>query len=436
MSSNLVVIENQFKPLVPRMEAAIPAAANLPVKQVMQSILIACERNDKLLDCTPLSLHQCAFSACALGLLVDGVTGQGYMVPYKGQAQFQIGFKGYSTIAARSGFILGGGVVYEGDQADIMLGTGGHVRVPFKPENRRPGAKIVAAYATLESNRFPSLVDAMSVDEIEAIRRMSKATYADAPWNNHYAQMAIKTIKKRLAKSAPLDIMQLASAFEDATDQGHNAYIRPEDRALIIDQSEAGPVTPMQPAPTEAFTVRDTVKFEVIFGDGVVRDLGSLENWNSQIWARLQKVDDPAALKAFLDRNEAVFAKIAERHPRDVDRLRINVQERVQSLRAAASGQGQAQNAQGAGLAQENGPSDADIVYRLILSDGERTFESEGAYAVEYRKVVAELFSAGKSRELLAFDQANKPHIASIVGLADTVASINAEIRRPAGSLV
>lgn len=103
--------------------------------------------------------------------------------------------------------------------------------------------------------------------------------------------------------------------------------------------------------------------------------------------------------------------------------------------RAAASVQ---PNTDKPSTAPENGGnqhSDDDIVYRMLVDGAERTFESEGPYIMEYRRVVGDMYAAGKASELLRFDQANKPLVASIVGLAETVAAVNAEIRKPSGEL-
>lgn len=73
--------------------------------------------------------------------------------------------------------------------------------------------------------------------------------------------------------------------------------------------------------------------------------------------------------------------------------------------------------------------------FRLVLSTGNHDFGTMEDYLAEYRKVVDNLYSGGHRRELLKFDQANKPHIAEFAGLAEAVAAVNAEIRRPAGGL-
>src|SRR6185312_2271901 len=335
MAAELVVIENHFKPLVPRMAEAIPANANLPVKRVMQSIMIACEREYKLRECTAVSLQRAAFTACTLGLLCDGPTGQGFIIPYGSEAQFVTGVKGYGTIAARSGFLLGGNAIYEGERYEIMLGTGGYAKVWPDFSKRQPDkTKIIAAYATLESKMFPPLVDAMGLDEIMRIKARSKTKRADTPWNTDFVEMAKKTVNRRLSKSCPIDLLQLAVALDDAVDQGSPAYIRAEDQALIVD-AEVHPVSATQPPPSEAFSLRDQTKWEAIFGDGVTRDLENEENWAYQIRKRLGGGASAPALTAFLDRNREVFDRIAEKHPDTVKRMRLDIREAID----AAAGQ-------------------------------------------------------------------------------------------------
>lgn len=338
MANDLAVIEAQFRPLVPRMDALVPAGAGIGGERIVQSIMLACEKTPKLLSCTRLSLQQAAFSACALGLLVDGVSGQGYIIPYGDVAQFQIGVKGYTTIAGRSRFMLGGDVIYAGEKYDIRLGTSGYVHhTPdfAKRGNGNDQAKIIAAYATLESNFAPPLVLAIGLDEILAVRNRSPgAKKADSPWNNFFGQMAIKTAKKRLAKSCPLDVLQLAGSLDDAADMGRTAYIRPEDRALIVDH-EAQPLSPMQPQPDRPFTVDDT-KFGIIDATDLFRDLGSLDNWQRIIGERVLTLQSDEQIEAFMERNKGVFVEIGRKHPHAIDDIRLRLAERIDEIRKMA----------------------------------------------------------------------------------------------------
>lgn len=341
MPNDLQVIERQLTPLLPRLDAIIPAGSNLAAQRIMQSIMVSCERSpDLMAPERRASLLEAAFSAAALGLTVDGVTGQGYIIAYNDRrrgpiAQFQIGVKGYSTIAGRSKYTLGGDVVYEGEKYDIMLGTNGHARVHFDPEKRNPGAKIIAAFATLESLTAPPLVLAMSLDEIMKVRAASKASsYAGSPWNNWFDQMAIKSAKKRLAKSCPLDVLQMAGALDDAVDMGHSAHIRPEDGALIVDH-EAIPVSQMQPPPSEPLNLDDT-KFGLYDASGNYHDLATLANWQHQLEKRVLTLQSDEQISEFVKRNAPAFSEIARRHGTAVDDMRLRMAERIDELSKAA----------------------------------------------------------------------------------------------------
>lgn len=431
MSKQLALIENQFKPLVPRMQQIIPATANLPVERVMQSVMVACESNPKLMDCSAVSMQKAVFTACTLGLLVDGVSGQGYLVPYRNEVQFQTGFKGYGTIAARSGYTLGGDLIYEGEEYSVRIGTSGHAWVKFDPTKRFPGAKIIAAFATLESNTSPALVLAMSLDELLHIKDMSQATYATAPWKVHFGEMCIKTVKKRLGKSCPVDILQRAAALDDAVDQGHTAYLRPEDRALIVDQV-AEPLSPMQPPPAQDFTLDTSVKFEVIMGDGVKRDLGSIDNWSKRIWDRLEKVNDIGALNAFTERNKETFAAVAARYPQDVNGLRMKIRERIEELKTPGVG-AQTQTASTppeTQSARQSEPAPAVEAFEIVDAPGiTRKFDTLDAYLKAYEITVGFLYRKGDAAGLLKFDQLNRAIIDAKPGLADAVRAIDARVR-------
>jgi hypothetical protein len=100
MTTALTVLENQLKPLAPRLEMVLDK--RVPVDRLMQTIMISCERLPLLFDCDRQSLFNSAMSAAVLGLEVDGVTGQAYLIPFAGKAQLVIGYKGFNMqLAAR-----------------------------------------------------------------------------------------------------------------------------------------------------------------------------------------------------------------------------------------------------------------------------------------------------------------------------------------------
>src|SRR4051812_44691057 len=229
MATELAILEKQLKPLAPRLEMVLDK--RVPVERLMETIMISCERLPALLKCDRQSLFNSALSAAVLGLEVDGVTGQAYLIPFAGKAQLVIGYKGYNTLAARSGITITGAVVREGDQFDYELGSGGFVR--HKPALVGKDRRVVAAWACATSHDRPPVHMVMGIDELMAVKAKSPgATRTDSPWNDPsigFPAMCEKTVRRRLARSMPLNIMQLAARMDEAVDeQGHAARLDPD----------------------------------------------------------------------------------------------------------------------------------------------------------------------------------------------------------------
>jgi recombination protein RecT len=246
MATELAILENQLKPLAPRLEMVLDK--RVPVERLMQTIMISCERLPALLKCDRQSLFNSAMSAAVLGLEVDGVTGQAYLIPFAGKAQLVIGYKGFNTLAARSGITITGAVVREGDEFDYELGSSGYVR--HKPLLNGAGRRIIGAWACATSNTRPAVHAVMGADELLAVKAKSPgAKRSDSPWNDPtigYPAMCEKTVKRRLARSMPLNIMQLAARLDEAVDeQGMPARIDPE-RGVIVE----GEIVESSPTPT------------------------------------------------------------------------------------------------------------------------------------------------------------------------------------------
>ena len=75
----------------------------------ISSILSVTNSNALLQKADPASIMNAAVIAATLDLPINGSLGFAYIVPYGGQAQFQIGYKGLVQLAMRSGLL---GAVY------------------------------------------------------------------------------------------------------------------------------------------------------------------------------------------------------------------------------------------------------------------------------------------------------------------------------------
>lgn len=248
MSNALVTFERQLQPLAPRFADVLPA--NVKPDRLIRTVVLSVERLPALLDCDRQSLFNAAMSAAVLGLEVDGVTGQAYLIPFKGRAQLVVGYKGYNTIAARSGITITGAVVREGDQFEYELGSNAFVRHVPTLNNK---GRIIAAWATATSHGRPPVVSVMGIDDLLAVKDKSPgARRNDSPWNDPaigFPAMCEKTVKRRLARSLPLNMMQTAARMDEAVDeQGKAAWISP-DRGVVVD-GEARDVTDIEAGET------------------------------------------------------------------------------------------------------------------------------------------------------------------------------------------
>lgn len=224
----------EFKDFVYRLK---PRYASLIAKYYTPSefadlLVSAAGRNPELLSCSLISVLRAGIIAGQLGLDPTGVLGLAYLIPYKRSATFVIGYRGLMELARRSGQVAGisAHVVYNEDIIKVSLGT--HARIVHWPITRGERGDIIGAYAVLQLTSGPPIPEWMTKDDIDVIRRRSRAGDS-GPWQSDYPMMARKTVLKRLLRYAPLKIRESkgnpteiaqATAIEDRfEEQGENA---------------------------------------------------------------------------------------------------------------------------------------------------------------------------------------------------------------------
>lgn len=313
MSNDLILLERQLAPLLPNFAQVLPAG--LPAERLVRTVLVSCERNPNLLaPHLRASLMQAAMTAAVLGLEVDGVTGQGFIIPFGGRsprAQFIPGYKGYNTMAARAGYTINGGIVREGDQFEYEEGSSGFVR-----HKRQLGGeaarKIIAAWATATAEGRAPIVAILSLDELLATKAKSAgAKKADSPWNDPaigFAAMCEKTAKRRLARSMPLGTLQLAAALESVHDTGRTAHITERAELIIDGDAEIAP----EATPPSAEDLTSPGSYAIHF-EGKRRELPTVEQWIGAIDGGIKHIGkDLRKLKTFQVENMVERDRIAE----------------------------------------------------------------------------------------------------------------------------
>lgn len=183
----------------------------------MSSIIAVANNNKLLAKAEPATVIGAAAQAAMLDLPINQSLGFAYIVPYKGAAQFQLGYKGYIQLAQRSGQYvdIGAKTVFEGE-----LEYENRLLDKFK-FGERTGDKVIGylAYFRL-TNGFEKMLF-MELDEMIAHAKKYSKSYSGGTekWGlAEFDVMAEKTVLKRLlSKYGPLSIesIQMSQALSN-----------------------------------------------------------------------------------------------------------------------------------------------------------------------------------------------------------------------------
>jgi recombination protein RecT len=192
---------------------------HLTAERLAKVALLATSRDQKLAACSPLSLLKATMEAAAVGLEPNTPLQHAWLIPYYNsktrvtEVQLQIGYRGLVELSRRSGEIksISANVVREADVFEYEEGLDVRLRhVPNLTAKDRGEIRLVYAIAHFRDGGHQH--DVMTIDEIETIRKKSKSPDY-GPWKDHFAEMAKKTVLKRLCKLLPMAI-EAATAIE------------------------------------------------------------------------------------------------------------------------------------------------------------------------------------------------------------------------------
>lgn len=172
----------------------------------LSSVMAAVQKTPKLLECEPMTIVNSFMTMAQLGLMPSDVSGEAYVLPYAGKAQFQLGYQGLITLFYRAGGTgIRAEIVREHDKFSYLNGSVHHEIDIFKSNVQR-GAPV-ACYAIANVNG-EDIAYGMNKDDIIAIgKNFSKSFNSDfSPWNaknDPELWMWKKTVLKQLGKLLP-----------------------------------------------------------------------------------------------------------------------------------------------------------------------------------------------------------------------------------------
>lgn len=210
--------------------------------QFMASVLTLANSNKLLGECDPIKLYNCCLMAAALKLPFNQNLGQAYVVPFKGEPQLQIGWKGFIQLAQRSGQFkrINCSDVREGEivKRDRLTGEIEFEWIDDAEREKKPVIGYVAYFELL--NGYQQTLY-MSRAEVEAHAKKYSQTYKQGfgVWKDNFDAMARKTLIKRILNQfAPLSV-DMAKAMEYDQADANGRYPDNAERVEIVD-SEIG----------------------------------------------------------------------------------------------------------------------------------------------------------------------------------------------------
>lgn len=238
--SNLAVI--QKSPIEEFLNDVLPAdrledlsrslPAHIKPAVFQRNLLNALMTNPDLMNHSPGLVFREVSKAAGLGLLLDPQLGETYIIVgynYKTrrqEPQLRIGYKGLTKLARQSGAVslIYAHEVHANDFVDCDLGA--DKRLVHKPKLFTDRGEIIGYYAVIKFRDGEFDFEPMDVPEIRRIRDRTDAYQAfksdkikSTPWATDEAEMAKKTVIRRLMKRAPQSPeMAEALQIEDSAD--------------------------------------------------------------------------------------------------------------------------------------------------------------------------------------------------------------------------
>jgi len=181
----------------PAMQAQFAAALpkHLSAERFGRIAITALSRTPKLKECTQESVFKCLLDLSAMGLEPDGR--HAHLIPYGKECTLIIDYKGLVSLVRRSGDVakIHAEIVCENDLFEHSMGE----VTKHTYDLRKDRGKAYAAYAQVTLKDGSVQASIMSKDEIEAIRKRSRAG-TSGPWVSDWNEMAKKTAFRRLTK--------------------------------------------------------------------------------------------------------------------------------------------------------------------------------------------------------------------------------------------
>jgi recombination protein RecT len=184
-----------------REEVAKILPKHVTPERMARAATTALMRTPMLAECDQASFFQAMMLLSQYGLEPDGRNA--HLIPFRNnkkgivECQLIIDYKGMVELIERSGLVskIHADRVCENDDFEFDCGEIKHHKIDF----RKPRGEAYAYYCIIEKRDGSRKCEVMTRDEVDAVRRRSKAA-SSGPWVTDFDEMAKKTVFKRASK--------------------------------------------------------------------------------------------------------------------------------------------------------------------------------------------------------------------------------------------
>lgn len=253
------------------------------------------------------ALRKCSMASIAAGIVVAsqmgleiGVGGQGYLIPYKGTAQFVPGWQGIVDLVQRAGRAsVWTGAVFDGDDFDYALGDSPYVK--HRPGGENDPKKLLYTYAIgrINGSQWP-VIEVWSQARLQKHfhknNKVGDRHYAHENWEMYARKIPLLQVCKYMPKSIELNT---AMNIETAMDTG-KAFTMEGEFAVIDESSqESKEATPSTPSVSIADATRTAI--------AVAATSEELDNaWNAFMNSPHDPEDEGSLGKLYAERGKAL----------------------------------------------------------------------------------------------------------------------------------
>lgn len=222
--------------------AVIPKTlrGEMEYQQIRQSIATAIRGNEKLGECSPMSIYTSAMYITRLGLEIGGHGGEAFLVPFAGVCTPMIGVRGKEVLAIRSGHVqrIMSGVIHENDihRHDLADGSLSHQIDFTKSDRGRP----LAAWARVWLRGSPEpILELMTEGDFQKIvegvkkKNRGKLSPSYAAWPD---EMRRNRVLSRALKRVPKS-KDIARVLSDETTLDHGSVAISDDGLVDVENA-------------------------------------------------------------------------------------------------------------------------------------------------------------------------------------------------------